>query len=683
MVTIAAPRPVTSHRVAPGFRPDIEGLRAVAVLLVVLHHAGVPMLDGGYVGVDVFFVISGYLITTLLSQELHGTGRIRLSRFYARRATRLLPAAVLVIVVTVAASWLLMPTTRLRGLAGDAITSALYTVNYRTAAAGIDYFQSTSPPSPLQHFWSLAVEEQFYLVWPVLLLLCARRRRAVFWVLAAVAVGSLALSVWQTDRAAPWAYFGAHTRAWELAAGALLALTALRLPAVASWVGLGAILTAAVTFDAGTAFPGYAAALPVAGAALIIAAGPGRGAARLLDARPCQVIGRLSYGWYLWHWPVLLIVPVALRLPGSVALGLALSVLALGLAAVTHRLVENPVRFRPSLRARPGRALVVGAALSCCAAGIGLTARTLPPPLPVGPPAPDTRALLAASPTPDATITDLLAASTGTARVPANLVPGLFTVSTLRPTSYRDGCHNDFADVVVDVARCTYGDRAGRTTVVLVGDSHAAQWLPALEPIAAERGWRLVALTKAACKVPAVAIFSNVLRRPYGECDVWRERAFTAIADLRPALVVMASSEKDRPVRVTGDVDRTWVDGWVRSAHRLAATGSRPVLLNDTVWPRGNAPDCLTTPGRDIPACQPTRDEAIMAPDRRRLLATTMRAAGVAVIDPAPWLCTATLCPPVVGNVLVHADASHLTTTYAAALAHVLGPRLDAALARD
>ncbi|GGN80766.1 hypothetical protein GCM10010112_56610 [Actinoplanes lobatus] len=242
-----------------GFRPDIEGLRAIAVTLVVLGHAGVPGLAGGYVGVDVFFVISGCLITALLLRELDRTGTVSLAGFYARRATRLLPASTVVAVATLIGAWLWLPPTRFASISTDALFSTFYGINWRLAAEGTDYFNAAADPSPLQHLWSLAVEEQFYLVWP-LLLLVVTGRRSLRIVLGAVIAASLAVSVWQSGAAVSWAYFGAHTRAHELAIGALVAVSAgalARLPrAVATslaWAGIAAVLIAALTWAPGWA----------------------------------------------------------------------------------------------------------------------------------------------------------------------------------------------------------------------------------------------------------------------------------------------------------------------------------------------------------------------------------------------------------------------------------------------
>jgi peptidoglycan/LPS O-acetylase OafA/YrhL len=334
------------------FRPDVEGLRAVAVAAVVLFHAGVPGIGGGYVGVDVFFVISGFLITSLMLREVAVTGSVSLLRFYGRRARRILPASAVVLVAVVLAGYHWLGFLRGDEIASDARWAALFASNFNFAAQGVDYLASQAAPSPLQHFWSLAVEEQFYFVWPALLalLIWLGLRHATPTVLALAVAASLACSIWQTGTT--WSYFSPATRAWELGAGCLLALTAGRLdripPRIAAalaGVGLAGIVVAALSFDSTTPFPGYAAALPVAATVLVLA---GRGDA-LLAARPVQWLGRISYSLYLWHWPVLMIAEQAYGpQPGVVRGGLVL--LSVALAAVTYAAVENPIRHSPRLR---------------------------------------------------------------------------------------------------------------------------------------------------------------------------------------------------------------------------------------------------------------------------------------------------------------------------------------------
>ncbi|MCW2680003.1 MAG: acyltransferase, partial [Frankiales bacterium] len=356
------------------FRPDVEGLRAVAVLLVVASHVlGVPA--GGYVGVDVFFVISGFLITGLLLREHGRTGRISLRDFYARRVRRLLPAAVLVLAVTNVAAYLLFTGERAGQVLRDSLWSLGFLANVRFADIGTDYFDQTRPASPVQHYWSLAVEEQFYVLWPCLLMaalwLGSRglgRRRGTAAVLLLVTVASLAWSVLLTAEDAPTAYFSSPARAWELGVGALLAVLAQtdlprRIPLAAGtalgWIGLGGILVAAFAYSDRTPFPGSAALLPVLAAAAVLLGGEA-GAARpnpVLVNPVATYVGRLSYSLYLWHWPVLVLSVAVLPEALHVVVPLVLSFV---LAALCHHLVEEPVHRSSWLSRRPPLSLARG-----------------------------------------------------------------------------------------------------------------------------------------------------------------------------------------------------------------------------------------------------------------------------------------------------------------------------------
>ncbi len=316
------------------FRSDIEGLRAVAVIAVVLYHAGLPGVGGGFIGVDVFFVVSGFLITGLLWREASSTGTVGLARFYGARARRLLPAAVTVLVATCVASAVLLPPLQARSVIKDGIASALYVGNYRFAIQGTDYLAADAPPSPLQHYWSLGVEEQFYLLWPALIIgtawLLARVTRRTsaaatrsvtpyFLVLGVLAGVSFVVSLSWTESLPSWAFFSLPTRAWELAVGGLVALTAgawRHLPgpsaAVVGWGGLALIVVTCTQVGEATRYPGTAALLPVLGTALVIGAGCATtdlGVGHFLSKPAMRSIGRLSYSWYLWHWPVLLLAP--------------------------------------------------------------------------------------------------------------------------------------------------------------------------------------------------------------------------------------------------------------------------------------------------------------------------------------------------------------------------------------
>ncbi|MEU8238804.1 acyltransferase family protein [Actinoplanes missouriensis] len=711
-----------------GFRPDIEGMRAIAVTLVVLSHAGVAALAGGYVGVDVFFVISGFLITTLLLKELDRTGTVSLTSFYARRAVRLLPASAVVLVATLAGAWLWLPSTRFHTISLDALFTTFYGINWRLADEGVQYLNADAAPSPLQHFWSLAVEEQFYLVWPLLMLVYAAvwaRRRTrprvaipaqrtssfaesrpanpeqtpsavrvkhvpLTVILALIAVISLVASITQTESAAPWAYFGAHTRAWELAIGALVAVAASRLAglpgrfaAVLTWLGMAAVISSAFLYGEDTAFPGSAALLPVLGSAAIIAAGcaaPAGSAAVVLRTRPFQLIGRYSYSWYLWHWPVLMIGPAALGREPSLKLGLALSAASLLVAVASYHLVENPVRNRPWIKASARRGLAVGLALTAVTAGLSLAATRFTPSVATGDAVAETGGLLAGAADPRAELRALLAEAAQQRTLPANLRPAPADAAKDQPVIYRDHCHVDYPFVAADNP-CVYGDRSGSDAMFLLGDSHAAHWFPAVDAVARERGLKLFSRTKAACQAPSVLVFNGVLKRPYQECAEWREKVFAEIDEQRPKFVVLSSnggdsgglvSPENTPLDRGPDRDKLWVDAWDRTIDRIEKAGARPVLLLDTPWPAGSTPECVVTHPDAVNLCARPAREAFVEPARRKLVATAARERGATVIDTRDWFCTAQVCPAVVGNLMVWKDSSHISTGYAEMLTPLL-----------
>jgi peptidoglycan/LPS O-acetylase OafA/YrhL len=686
-----------------GHRTDIQGLRAVAVLLVVLGHAGVPMFAGGYVGVDVFFVISGFLITGLLVREYRATGRISLRRFYARRVARLLPAATLVVAATLGGAWLWLAPARLAGYGLDAVATAGYAINVRLAAVAADYFGDPAP-SPFRHFWSLAVEEQFYLVWPLLILLV--RGRILVATLAVLCVGSFGWSAYQLTQSAPWAYYGLPSRAWELGAGALLACAAGRLARLPrwsvpllGWAGLAVIVGSAVGYDAATAFPGVAALAPVLGAAAVIAAGcaaPGGAAVLradrpldavpppsigavppspacavpLLGAGPLQVVGRLSYSWYLWHWPVLVMVPMAAGRELGLAARLALCGVALALAAVTYHCLEDPVRRRRVWTLRPGRGLALGLGLSAMTSVVAVLVMVVPPAVPVGPPAVGTGATLGAAGDAQAELARMLAAADGVRRVPANLKPAVADARNDRVRPQDDGCHLSLGSGVRQPV-CTYGPATATRTVVLLGDSHALQWFPAVEDLAARNGWRLVSLTRSSCTPAPVAVVNAKLHRRYVECDAWRSGALSRIDRLRPDLVLV-TSKTNYPGMLAGrpaDPDRLWREAWARLFAALRADAGRVVLLSDTPTLSRDPLDCLTT--RDVADCAEPPGIVLRDPDWRAGAESVARRAGVAVVDPTPWLC-ARRCPLIVGDLLVYRDNNHLTSAYAASLSPLL-----------
>ena len=630
------------------WRSDIEGLRGVAVLLVVLYHAGVPGAAGGYVGVDVFFVLSGYLITGLLVGEVRQSGTVDLLRFYGRRARRLLPASALVLAATVAASAVLFSPIDQAQFAKTVVATALYLSNVFFARRATDYLGSEADANPLLHMWSLSVEEQFYLVWPVLILLAMRLgRRRLPAVLAAVVVVSLGASVWLTEVRQPWAFFSSPTRAWEFAVGGLAVVlfpTPGAGPAwrLVGWLGLAAVGVAGVTFDAATAFPGVAAALPVAGTVGVLVARGAGGLDAVLGVRPLQVMGRLSYGWYLWHWPVLVFLVVEVP---DVGLGgkLAAAAASLGLAAASYRWVEAPVRHAKRLQGRPGRS--VGLAVALTVAGVAVAGAGYG--------------------------FAVWAGSQGRQQ-------GFVEAYSALPDYYDDGCNSTFFETAPET--CLRGDADADRTVVVLGDSHAGQWLPAFDAAAAGRGWRLAMLVKESC--PAVdlgALYSRTLGRDYTECPEWRTAALASVDEIAPDLVVVAWS--GGYLDDAGLSEREWTEAAERTLLALRKPGRRLAVVPDNPAPNFEVARCHSTAdwrGHDGSECTFPRREAARDASRRVVRAAAA-SVGAEVWTFAADVCQTDECPTVAPDgTLIYRDASHLTTAFARTLAPTVASLLDA-----
>ncbi|GAA2130622.1 acyltransferase family protein [Glycomyces algeriensis] len=676
------------------WRPDIEGLRAVAVGVVIAAHIGFPYMAGGFVGVDVFFVISGFLITSLLLREIDKTGTVSIAGFYARRAVRLLPAAATVLVATLVAAWLWLPRTRLGEIAADAAAAALNVINIRLAQEGTDYLNAEVPPSPLQHFWSLAVEEQFYIVWPLVLLAIALlgarfgrpgkftlarhrnrgpgRTAAITAFLVVAGGASLWASATWTAGDPVWSYFGIHTRAWELAVGALIAVAAGRIrawtptwaAALASWAGLALIVAAVFWLDEHTVFPGTAAMLPVAGCALVIAAGcvPHRfGAQALLGIRPAQFVGKISYGLYLWHWPLIMIGPAVMGLEEvRVRHYLLLMAVAFLLTIATFYLVENPIRTRRTLVQVPSRALALGGGL--IAGMLAVSIFMVQQPMPA-----EENGEAAEITGDDSTVWEMIGESSDVESVPANLTPSLDEAGTDEPALYAEDCVTAWEGT--DLKDCRFGDPDGEKTIVLFGDSHAAQWFPAFNQLAEASGWKLLPLAKAGCSVAAVSEHDSHLDRRYTECEEWKEKAFAEIESLEPDVVV--TSAYDEKEILADDPDQAWADGWAESLNRLDEAAGEVYYLADSANPPGDTPACLAEHSDNVTECVVDVEAATTRPERRAAAIETIEAeTDATVVDPIPWMCDVQndTCPVVVGNFLVYRDGNHLSPRFVAEL---------------
>lgn len=706
----------TTQSKRSGFRPDIEGLRAIAVIAVVLYHAGIPGDAGGYIGVDVFFVISGFLITGLLWREVTTTNTVALGRFYGARARRLLPAAATVGIATAIGAAIVLPPLQARNVFVDGVASALYVGNYRFAQQGTDYL-AADLPSPFEHYWSLGVEEQFYLVWPMLIIgaawLIGRLRpgamaRALPYavVLGLVGVASLTAAMLWTRTSPSWAFFSLPTRAWELAAGGLVALSIehwRKLPllpaAIAGCGGLTLILLTCTQLGPHTPYPGTAALLPVLGTALVIGGGTVTGSlgpGRLLCRPAMRAIGRISYSWYLWHWPVLLLLPQLLGEPAGLPARLSAIFVSAGLAVITLHLVENPGRFAAALRRSAKTSLAVaGVATGVAACACLLLLAVIPVPAGHGPAAATANIVALPSATVPgsdphavdpreaavrdmlAQVRDAVAASAGLRAVPSNLDPSLADAPADKAAVFVNGCVRSWRDV--GQPECATGDTASPTTVALIGDSHAAMWNPALQQLADQRQWRLETLAKVTCPLQDLPIDSPYLGREYTECEQWRGQILARVAAEHPRLIVLSMSRRYGTDFGFTSYDPAWIETLGRTVAQLRRTGASVLVLGPAPDPHSAVPACLSGHLDDATACAPARDAAV---DSAGIAAeqAAVTGSGGHYADLTDLFCTSQRCPMIVGNTLVFRDDNHVTTEYARLLAPVLGALTDRAV---
>ena len=604
---------------------QIQGLRALAALLVTIFHA--RLLPGGFIGVDIFYVISGFLITGLILREIESTGKLDLQSFYQRRIKRLLPTSVFVLFVTAIVGMFVLPVITRDALGRDLFAAATYISNYLFAWWENDYQNLDATPSPFIHYWSLAVEEQFYVVWPVFILFLSRYgKRAIFRGIAVTTFLSLLLSIYQTQTSPIWAFYSLPTRAWELGFGALL----LFVPETfwknrfIPWFGVIGIAIASFRFDENTAFPGINALLPVVSTAVLIgsiAIWP-RAFNDLSNNRISQWLGAISYPLYLWHWPALVLPSSALGRPLRIRERLFCIVLTIVLAHFTSKYIEQPIRHKKI----SGKKIYTFFAAT--------TAVSL--------------------------IAGLVISSTSSSMITVKGTNYKFNLVDVmqKPAVYGDDCHSNYGET--ESGECTYGDLNSATTIVLYGDSHAAQWFPALEQLANEKGFKLVSLTKSAC--PSV----DVPRADQGaykniHCEKWRENSVKRIKEIKPAAVILSSYQHFSPPSRFSDVDKWWTDGQKRLLSSLSGSSDHLIYISDTPRPKRDIPNCLAS--RDVKSCNTTE----------RTPVKVIR--GFEIIDPAPWLCTS-ICPAIQDGYVVYRDASHISV--AAALA--LKPQLEAAL---
>ena len=646
---------------SPAFRPDIEGLRGIAVLIVVLFHCGIPGFSGGFVGVDVFFVLSGYLITGLLVAEIQKTSKLSLLQFYARRARRLLPASALTLVVTLLIGAIILAPKELDWAGHAARASALYISNIFFDKNAGNYFASDVKSNPMLHTWSLAVEEQFYLFWPLLILLGLRvwrSMKALVTVLSGLTIISLGTGVWFTANEGTFAFYELPARAWEFGIGGLAVLLprgTLKIPfgwwLAFGWLGIFAILGSAHFILGDTSFPGWIALIPVMGTVAALIAGaehPRRGVGVVLYSDPLQMLGRLSYSWYLWHWPFLVF--SAALLPNiSIAGKTAAAAASLAVAGISHHFVEDPIRFHPSLLKRPALSLCLAATVTLCSLGAAFLSIWF--------------AVHLANEPEMKTIT---AAIDDIARFERQQCV----------TSQRQS---------PEVKTCRFGDTSSGITIVLFGDSHAMSWFKPLQRIAESNGWKLVTVVKYACSAfdirsPGTPVVDRAA------CASWRAEALQQIVALRPSIVFIVNSTSylgHKELAMGFSLDELQ-NGTRRTLETLTAGGLRVVVMRDNPYFTYDIPNCLARSARHswYPGGSCEADQSIVLNPAvfESEKAGARGLSNVHFIDITDRLCQRDICRTVQGDTVIYQDNHHLTGNFTKSLMAVLEVELLAIL---
>lgn len=638
-------------------RPDIQALRALAIVSVLVFHLWPDHFKGGFVGVDIFFVISGFLISGQLWREIEATGQVKFANFWARRARRLLPASLVVIFATALTMILFVPPVWFLGYVDEALGSIAYVQNWVLASKATDYLAANTSLSPFLHFWSLSVEEQYYIFWPLILgslliftkIFRAKPKVLITAGLAGIFVISLFYSIALSIESPELAYFSTFTRAWEFAGGAFIAVifsgrTLNRhLKAALVWVGIALMLYAFLKFNSHTVFPGYWAAVPVFGAMAFLLGGDSRSFLApwwLFRFWPIQFLGDISYSLYLWHWPIIVLAPWVLHQNLTTSDRVAIAALAILLGYLSKRFVEDPIRFgrlakktprNQLLTAASAMALIVGAIFGGAAfaqAGV------------------------------DSSWSD------------KNLHPSISKVATDFPKIERTNCRVQKNDSAFSF--CVRGDKNGSVQIGIFGDSHARQYFAPLEALALEHHWRLVVATKNACPLADAQTIPSGVAHP--SCKTWNTQ-LEAFIKTQPKFDLIINSTS---TYVTGNFADT-APAYKTEVQRLISQGSQWLVILDNPKPLASFIACVSAAGQNSARdCGLSREHAMSPAD---LLAPAVKdLAGVTYADYTDAYCSATSCPPVINNIVVYRDDSHISATFSMTLKGRLEASINQAL---
>lgn len=649
---------------------EIQGLRAVAVVVVVLFHLWPAHISGGYVGVDVFFVISGFLITRIMLRELETTGKLNLGRFYSRRIRRLAPAATAVLVV-VLIGYELYPTIYWQDLTDEAIASVLYYQNWHLAHQSVDYLAAGNAPGPLQHFWSLTVEEQYYLVWPIICLVAglamgalhtsARKLFSVLIVL--IGISSLFYSWYLTGHSPGSAYFSTFTRAWELALGGGLAVFSRwndyshRVKRCCGLLGLGLISVSTLIYTKETRFPGVAALMPTVGAAFVIISGASDSkisAYSILKLRPLQYLGNMSYSLYLWHWPIIILYTTNGSTDINVTNGLIILFTAIAVSHFSKEILEDLFQGQGDAQHYIKHSILLAIALALVVVLLSKTTSNR--------------------------IGDLVGDLTSSAEQPQArnskiLELKLLKVRDDKPEAYSSSCYAN--QKMSRPVLCAYGDQSSGKVMLLVGDSHAMQWTPALRVVAEKQGWKLVVMAKSACAFGGESVVKGGGR--YESCDEWNSLAMESIKAVSPQIILFSQSKKYLAVDSTDQTDsvKTLAATLERRWKVLQSNGARVVAIRDTPWMGGDVPECLAKNLSSPAKCNKSKVDVVGNEAYDPIFVAANNTPGVDLLDFTSEFCGREDCYSMIAGDIVWRDGHHMTASFSRSLSKLFDEQLN------